>query len=91
MGGECERCGSEVEQKSMLQWNIAITQYAERLLADLESLPWPEPIKESQRNWIGKSEGVELDFKIANSSEVLTVFTTRPDTLFGATYMVLAP
>ncbi len=89
--GRCERCGSVVEKKPMRQWMLRITQYAERLLQDLNLLEWPESIKESQRNWIGKSEGAEIDFSIKNSSEKITVFTTRPDTLFGATYVVLAP
>lgn len=88
--GTCERCGAEVMQKQMLQWNIKITEYADRLVDDLTSLDWPEQIKESQRNWIGRSEGAEIDFKLS-SGDVITVFTTRPDTLFGATYLVLAP
>lgn len=91
-GGLCERCGSEVEQKPMRQWVLRITDYADRLLDDLELLPkWPHHIKESQRNWIGKSTGSQISFKIKNSNEVIEIFTTRPDTLFGATYMVLAP
>ena len=81
--------GFGVERRSMRQWVLKITQYAERLLADLDGLDWPESIKEMQRNWIGKSEGAEVDFAIG--SETVRVFTTRPDTLFGATYMVLAP
>lgn len=87
--GKCERCGSEVEQKEMLQWNLKITDYADRLVDDLESLDWPEPIKDAQRAWIGRSEGAEFDFPVGD--EHITVFTTRPDTLFGATYLVLAP
>ncbi len=89
--GKCERCGTEVEQKPMRQWVLRITNYAERLLQDLDLLDWPESIKESQRNWIGKSEGSEIEFKIKNLNEKIKVFTTRADTLFGATYVVLAP
>lgn len=89
--GKCERCGSEIEQKPMRQWVLRITDYAERLLKDLDLLDWPESIKESQRNWIGKSEGSEIEFKIKNHSEKIKVFTTRADTIFGATYVVLAP
>jgi leucyl-tRNA synthetase len=90
--GVCERCGSVVEKKPMRQWTLRITDYAERLLKDLELLPeWQEHIKESQRNWIGKSEGAEIEFEIEGVAEKLKVFTTRPDTLFGATYMVIAP
>ncbi len=89
--GKCERCDSEIEQKPIRQWVIKITDYAERLLSDIEKLDWQESIKESQRNWIGKSEGAEIDFKVKDKDEIIKVFTTRPDTLFGATYMVLAP
>ena len=81
--------GFSVERRSMRQWVLKITQYAERLLADLDGLDWPESIKEMQRNWIGKSEGAEVDFALG--ADTIRVFTTRPDTLFGATYMVLAP
>ena len=81
--------GCSVERRSMRQWVLKITHYAERLLADLEGLDWPESIKEMQRNWIGKSEGAEVDFMLG--ADMIRVFTTRPDTLFGATYMVLAP
>src|SRR3989344_1013949 len=90
-GGVCERCGSTVEKKPMRQWMLKITDYADRLLRDLDALDWPEHIKESQRNWIGKSEGAEIDFKIKESEEKVKVFTTRADTLYGATYLVLAP
>lgn len=90
-GGKCERCGSIVEQKPLRQWVLKIREYADRLLDDLEGLDWPHSIKESQRNWIGRSEGSEIEFQIKGSSENIKVFTTRPDTLFGATYMVLAP
>jgi leucyl-tRNA synthetase len=90
--GVCERCGSKVEKKPMRQWTLKITDYAERLLNDLELLPeWQEHIKESQRNWIGRSEGAEIEFSLDGSNEKLKVFTTRPDTLFGVTYMVIAP
>ncbi len=89
--GKCERCGTVVEKKPMRQWVLKIRDYAERLLLDLKELDWPEHIKELQRNWIGKSEGSELWFNIANSDEKVIVFTTRPDTLFGVTYVVLAP
>src|SRR3989344_2916852 len=91
VGGKCERCGSEVVQKNMKQWMLKITDYAERLLAGLDKLNWKEEIKEAQRNWIGRSEGAEIEFKIKNSELKINVFTTRPDTLFGATYMVVAP
>lgn len=90
VAAKCERCGTEVQQKNMLQWNLAITKYADRLVNDLNPLNWPEQIKESQRNWIGRSEGAEIDFKLTTGDSI-TVFTTRPDTLFGATYLVLAP
>ncbi len=87
---DCERCGSEVEKKDLSQWYLRITKYADRLVDDLEKIDWPEHIKEAQRQWIGRSEGVELDFKLS-SGDTVTVFTTRADTLLGATYMVLAP
>lgn len=90
-GAVCERCDTVVEKKPMRQWVLRITDYADRMLVDLEKVDWPESIKESQRNWIGRSEGAEINFKIKGSREVITVFTTRPDTLFGATYCVLAP
>ncbi|MEQ1500118.1 MAG: leucine--tRNA ligase [Parcubacteria group bacterium] len=89
--GKCERCGAVVEKKPIRQWVLKITDYAERLLSDLDDLDWPESIKESQRNWIGKSEGAEIDFDVFRSGERIKVFTTRPDTIFGVTYMVLAP
>lgn len=90
--GQCERCGTEVVQKDLEQWFFKITAYADRLLSDIDRLEnWPDRVKTMQRNWIGKSEGAEVQFKLQNSSETITVFTTRPDTLFGATYMVLAP
>mgnify|MGYP001170444648 CR=1 FL=1 len=90
--GTCERCGSIVEKKPMRQWVLRITDYADRLLDDLSLLDrWPEHIKEAQRNWIGKSEGSEIEFTVKGSQERIKVFTTRPDTIFGVTYMVLAP
>jgi len=89
--GVCERCGTVVVQKELEQWFFEITKYAERLLAGLDVIDWPERIKIMQRNWIGKSEGAEVKFQITNSKSQATVFTTRPDTLFGATYLVLAP
>ena len=89
--GKCERCGSEVEERRLTQWFLKITDYAERLITDLDSLPWREDIKEAQRAWIGKSEGARLSFPVSNSEHAIEVFTTRPDTVFGATYVVLAP
>jgi len=97
--GRCERCGSEVEQRPMRQWVLKITEYADRMLNDLDKLPdWPEAIKEMQRNWIGKSEGAYVDFSVVDSKssdkkklDILKIFTTRPDTLFGCTFMVIAP
>ena len=88
--GTCERCDSVVEKKPMRQWVLNIRAYADRMLKDLDTLEWPEHIKEAQRNWIGRSEGAEIDFRLS-CDETVTVFTTRPDTLYGATYMVLAP
>lgn len=91
-GNLCERCGSEVEQKPLRQWVLRITDYAERLLADLDKLPeWEESTKEMQRNWIGRSAGAEIIFKFIGSEREVTVFTTRVDTIFGCTYLVLAP
>lgn len=89
--GKCERCGEQVTKKKLRQWMLKITAYAERLLADLDELDWPEAIKLMQRNWIGKSIGAEVDFQLDNSDDVIKVYTTRPDTLYGATYMVLSP
>jgi leucyl-tRNA synthetase len=89
--GHCERCGGTIERRLMKQWMLKITEYADRLLDDLDKLDWPEKIKAMQRHWIGKSHGAEISFQIKDSSEVVTVFTTRPDTLFGASYLVLAP
>ncbi len=89
--GVSERGGHPVERRPMRQWVLKITEYAERLLQDLDELDWPESLKTMQRNWIGKSEGAEVDFKVSGTDEQFTVFTTRPDTLFGATYCVIAP
>ena len=91
IAGKCERCETEVLQKDLEQWFFKITDYAERLLSDLDNLKWPEPIKEAQRNWIGKSEGTELEFEVKGLGGVIRVFTTRADTLFGVTYLVVAP
>ena len=89
--GKSERGGHPVVKKPMKQWVLKITEYADRLLEDLEELDWPESIKDMQRNWIGRSEGAEVEFKIDGHDESFFVFTTRPDTLYGATYAVLAP
>ena len=94
--GKCERCGEIVTHKTIRQWILKITEYADRLLEDLDSLDWPESVKLMQKNWIGKSEGAEVTFAIADkdgkpTADSLTVYTTRCDTLFGATYMVIAP
>ncbi|WJQ10009.1 leucine--tRNA ligase [Geobacillus stearothermophilus] len=91
INGRSERGGHPVIRKPMRQWVLKITAYADRLLEDLEELDWPESIKEMQRNWIGRSEGAEIEFAVDGHDETFTVFTTRPDTLFGATYTVLAP
>jgi leucyl-tRNA synthetase len=91
IAGLCERCDSQVEQRLLPQWFFKISQYAERLLDNLEHLDWSEITRKAQANWIGRSEGAEIEFAVAGSETPLRVFTTRPDTLFGATYMVLAP
>jgi leucyl-tRNA synthetase len=88
--GHCWRCGSLVEKKSMKQWFFKITDYADDLLSEIDDLDWPQKIKTAQTNWIGKSVGAEIEFKLDDSSS-LTVFTTRPDTIFGATFLVIAP
>jgi leucyl-tRNA synthetase len=91
-GANCEICGTPAEKKPMRQWVLKITEYADRLVDDLEILKdWPESFKEAERNWIGRSEGAEIDFQVDGTDEKFTVFTTRPDTLFGATYTVLSP
>jgi len=89
--GRCERCGTQVTRKNIRQWILRITAYADRLLEDLDLLDWPDSIKSMQSNWIGRSEGASVVFKLENSSDVLEVYTTRSDTLFGATYMVVSP
>ena len=90
--GSCWRCSSIVGQKELEQWFFKITDYAEELLSCTEKLPgWPENVLAMQRNWIGRSTGAEIDFKIAGTNEKITVFTTRQDTLFGATFMSIAP
>ncbi len=89
--GKCERKGHDVIKKPMKQWVLKITKYAERLLTDLDELEWPESLKDMQRNWIGKSEGVTVYFDIENNDNVIDVFTTRVDTLYGVTYVVIAP
>ncbi len=89
--GACERCGTPVIQKNLYQWFFKITDYAEELLQGLDKINWPEKTKTMQRNWIGKSEGAEVVFKVVGSNDEIKVFTTRPDTLFGVTYVVLAP
>jgi leucyl-tRNA synthetase len=88
--GTCERSGDLIEKREMPQWMLRITKYADRLIDDLDALAWPEHIKEAQRQWIGRSKGAEIDFKLSTGDQV-TVFTTRPDTLYGVTYLVLAP
>ncbi|MBT4850368.1 class I tRNA ligase family protein [Candidatus Parcubacteria bacterium] len=91
VAGVCERCGGEVVKKEKEQWMLKITEYADRLIDGLDNIDFLESIKKQQKDWIGKSEGAEVDFKIKDTKETLKVFTTRPDTLFGATFMVLAP
>ena len=91
IAGKCERCGAETTKKDIEQWILKITDYKEELLKGLEDLDWPEKIKEMQRNWIGKSEGADIEFSIIDNELSIKVFTTRPDTIFGATFMVLAP
>lgn len=89
--GKCWRCGNEVEKKSMKQWFFKITDYADELLEEIPALDWPDKIKTAQTNWIGKSQGAEIEFAIDGIEQSLRVFTTRPDTIFGATFMVIAP
>ena len=91
VNGKCERCGADVTKKNLNQWMLKITAYADRLLDDLDKLDWPEKVKKMQTDWIGKSYGAEVNFKVENTDKEITVYTTRPDTLHGATFMVLAP
>ena len=91
VNGVCERCGSPVTKKNLRQWMLKITHYADRLLEDLDKLDWPEKVKKMQTDWIGRSYGAEIDFEVAGREEKIRVYTTRPDTLYGATFMVLAP
>lgn len=90
-GGKCWRCGTEVVKKAMNQWFFKITDYADALLEEIDGLDWPQKIKTAQTNWIGKSQGAEISFKVDGRSELITVFSTRPDTICGATFVVLAP
>ncbi|MDD3284158.1 MAG: leucine--tRNA ligase [Patescibacteria group bacterium] len=89
--GRCERCKNEVVQKDLEQWFFRVTKYAEELLSDMDKLDWPEALKTMQRNWIGRSDGAEIDFQIKDFNKQIKVFTTRPDTLYGSTYIVLTP
>ena len=89
--GKCERCGTAVTKKNLRQWMLKITEYADRLLDDLQELDWPEKVKKMQAEWIGRSYGAEVDFALEGRDDKITVFTTRPDTLYGATFLVLAP
>ena len=93
VAGMCERCGQPVTKRQLTQWYFKITDYAERLLDDMDAAggPWPDRVLTMQRNWIGRSEGAYVDFVIEGRDEPVTVFTTRPDTLFGATFFVVAP
>ncbi len=91
IGGRCERCSAEITQRDLEQWVFKITKYADRLLDNLDGLDWSEVIKTAQRNWIGRSEGLEMTFPVERREESITFFTTRPDTIFGVTFMVLAP
>ncbi len=91
VGGKCERCGADVTKKNLKQWMLKITAYADRLLDDLDTLEWPEKVKKMQTEWIGKSYGAEVEFPVEGREDKITVYTTRPDTLHGATFMVLAP
>ncbi len=89
--GKCDRCGTEVVQREQPQWMLRITRYADQLIEDLHELDWPHAIKEAQKNWIGRSEGSEIDFRISNSDEKIRIFTTRADTIMGVTYLAIAP
>ena len=90
VNGVCERCGSEVVHKVKSQWMLKITEYADRLINDLDLVNYPERVKAQQKNWIGRSTGAEVDFT-TTTGDILTVYTTRADTLYGATYMVISP
>jgi len=89
--GQCERCGSIVEKRDLEQWMFRITEYAEQLLEGLNRIDWTEKVKVAQKNWIGKSEGARISFPVVDSESDITVFTTRPDTLYGATFLVVSP
>ena len=91
VNGACERCGTPVTKKNLRQWMLKITEYADRLLDDLDTLDWPEKVKKMQADWIGKSYGAEVDFAVDGREDKIKVYTTRPDTLYGATFMVLSP
>ena len=91
VNGVCERCGSPVVRKMKSQWMLKITEYADKLIDGLDSVDYVEKVKVSQRNWIGRSNGAEVDFSIAGADDKLRIYTTRPDTLFGVTYMVVSP
>ncbi len=91
VNGKCERCGSDVIRKMQSQWMLKITEYADKLIEGLDHVDYIEKVKVSQKNWIGRSEGAEVNFQLKDKEEVLTIYTTRPDTLFGATYMVISP
>ena len=91
VNGKCERCGADVTKKNLRQWMLKITEYADRLLDDLDKLDWPEKVKKMQSDWIGRSHGAEVNFKVDGSEDEITVYTTRPDTLYGCTFMVMAP
>ena len=91
VNGVCERCGSEVIRKMQSQWMLKITDYADKLIEGLDHVDYIEKVKVSQKNWIGRSEGAEVEFRIKDKDETLLIYTTRPDTLFGATYMVISP
>ena len=92
VNGKCERCKAEVDKKELEQWFFKITKYAQRLLDDIDKLEgWPEKVRLMQQNWIGKSEGVEVDFMLEDMDKAIKIYTTRPDTIYGVTYMVMAP
>ena len=91
VNGKCERCSADVTKKNLKQWMLKITKYADRLLKDLDKLDWPDKVKKMQSDWIGRSQGAEINFKVKGTGKKITVFTTRPDTLYGSTFMVMAP